>query len=218
MLEKYDLPVKFTEEERNAYAAWGIKKQKVMIPYVIIVLLIDIFSITIGCMQIWDIRSTDSILFHIILDSGWLESVCYVLAVCLTIMILGPLNWLLDRIWKKPEEPRWLRIEISEEGVRVKVLSGTEREEILSSEMYTWGEAEAILDSENNAVLAQKCWMKIGENTIENIYPEENRHPWMDYPKRKVKGIDSVEKLCRILKRYQASLMEKKMERNWKEA
>ena len=30
MTEKYDLPIKFTEEERKAYAAWGIKKEKVM--------------------------------------------------------------------------------------------------------------------------------------------------------------------------------------------
>ena len=40
MLEKYDMPVKFTEEERKAYAAWGNKKRKTMAPYVVIVLLI----------------------------------------------------------------------------------------------------------------------------------------------------------------------------------
>lgn len=28
MTERYELPVLFTEEERNTYAAWGIKKRK----------------------------------------------------------------------------------------------------------------------------------------------------------------------------------------------
>ena len=217
MLEKYDMPVKFTEEERKAYAAWGIKKRKTMAPYVVIVLLIDILSIALGCIQVWSIRNTDSILFHIILDSGWMASACYVLAVCLTIVIVGPLNWVLDRIWKKPEEPRWLQITLTEQGILVNLLSGTERGEILSSERHSWTEAESVLDPGNNSVLVQNCWVQIGENTIENIYPEGYRHPWMDCPNRKVKGIDSVKKLWGILKGYQASLAEQKMEQEWQE-
>ena len=40
MTERYELPVLFTEEERNTYAAWGIKKEKVLMPFAIATVLI----------------------------------------------------------------------------------------------------------------------------------------------------------------------------------
>ena len=32
MYEKYELPIRFTEEQRKKYAEWGIKKGKVLMP------------------------------------------------------------------------------------------------------------------------------------------------------------------------------------------
>ena len=217
MTEKYDLPIKFTEEERKAYAAWGIKKEKVMVPYVIIMIVVFTISIALVIMQVWKIRNTDSILFRVILDSDWMVNGCYTLAISMAAVILGPLNWFLDRIWKKPDGPKWIRIELREEGFSVKLLSGIEREEILAWERRNWQEAEEVMNPEDNTVLVQNCRMLIGENTIDSIYPEGKRHPWMDYPNRKVKGIDSVKKLCGILKGYQASIAERRLEQEWYE-
>ena len=44
MTERYELPVLFTEEERNAYAAWGIKKEKVLMPFAIATVLIYVVT------------------------------------------------------------------------------------------------------------------------------------------------------------------------------
>ena len=40
MTENYELPVLFTEEERKAYASWGIKKEKLLMPLAIATILI----------------------------------------------------------------------------------------------------------------------------------------------------------------------------------
>ena len=40
MTESYELQVLFTEEERNTYADWGIKKEKVLMPFAIATVLI----------------------------------------------------------------------------------------------------------------------------------------------------------------------------------
>ena len=46
MTERYELPVLFTEEERNTYAAWGIKKEKVLMPCAIATVLIYVVTVS----------------------------------------------------------------------------------------------------------------------------------------------------------------------------
>ena len=36
MTESYELPVLFTDDECKAYAAWGMKKEKVLMPFALI--------------------------------------------------------------------------------------------------------------------------------------------------------------------------------------
>lgn len=45
MTENYYLPVLFTEEKRRRYAEWGIKKEKFLLPFVIITILIDLIVV-----------------------------------------------------------------------------------------------------------------------------------------------------------------------------
>ena len=40
MTESYELPVLFTDDECKAYAAWGMKKEKVLMPFALITMLI----------------------------------------------------------------------------------------------------------------------------------------------------------------------------------
>ena len=37
MTESYELPVLFTDDECKAYAAWGMKKEKVLMPFALII-------------------------------------------------------------------------------------------------------------------------------------------------------------------------------------
>ena len=74
-----------------------------------------------------------------------------------------------------------------------------------------------ILNPADNTICYQKKWYRIGENTIENIYPPEKQHPWMDHPENKASGIIDVQRLMDILKGYEASLKAARKECEWME-
>ena len=42
--ETYHLPILYTEDERSSYAAWGIKKEKLLLPFAVATILIDAFG------------------------------------------------------------------------------------------------------------------------------------------------------------------------------
>lgn len=214
-MEDYELPVKFTEEERAAYAVWGIKKEKVLVPFGIAAAFIYLLAAVCIVTRVWGVRKEDHLWFQIIVQSGWMEELCYILAVIMTILILGPLNRILDRIWKKPAEPEWLRIKLLGDSVRVSKLQGIESNRISAEETHLLSELPALLDADKNAICFQGKWIKIGENTIENIYPPGKQHSWMDCPKQKASGISSVKRVCDILKGYEASLEETRREQEW---
>lgn len=214
-MENYELPVKFTEEERATYAAWGIKKEKILVPFSIAVVIIYLLVAVCIVARVWGVRQQDHLLFQVILQSGWMEEACYVLAVIVTILVLGPLNWILDRIWKKPAEPEWLRIAPVGDSVRVSKLPEIASSRILAEETHLLSDLPAFLDVDKNAICFQGKWIRIGENTIESIYPPGKQHSWMDCPNRKASGISDVKKVWNILKGYEASLEEKRREQEW---
>ena len=76
-------------------------------------------------------------------------------------------------------------------------------------------ESIAFLNMEENAIYYQKKWWKIGENTIETIYPPGKQHPWMDHPENKAGGITEVKRLSDILKGYEASWEAARKEQEW---
>ena len=45
MYEKYELPIRFTEEQRKKYAEWGIKKGKVLMPMAAVTIGIDLLTV-----------------------------------------------------------------------------------------------------------------------------------------------------------------------------
>ena len=66
MYEKYELPIKFTEEQREKYAEWGIKKEKVLMPMAAVTILIDLLTVLWVVGRVWLIRESDPIWFQII--------------------------------------------------------------------------------------------------------------------------------------------------------
>lgn len=100
MTERYELPVLFTEEERNTYAAWGIKKEKVLMPFAIATVLIYVVTAAFVVMKVWGVRDSDHVLFQMLVLGDWIPELTGVLAVLMTILLLGPLNFILDKIWK----------------------------------------------------------------------------------------------------------------------
>ena len=53
MTESYELQVLFTEEERNTYADWGIKKEKVLMPFAIATVLIYVVTAAFVSSSCW---------------------------------------------------------------------------------------------------------------------------------------------------------------------
>ena len=54
MTESYELPVLFTDDECKAYAAWGMKKEKVLMPFALITILIYMVATVLVVMKSWE--------------------------------------------------------------------------------------------------------------------------------------------------------------------
>ena len=139
----------------------------------------------------------------------------------MTILLLGPLNYILDRVWKRPAEPMTLIVEPGGTNVKIrKAQTGREenpknRKMATETESYPLAQLFAFLNPKDNTICYQKKWYIIGENTIENIYPAKYRHPWMDHPENKASAITDVQRLTDILKGYEASLEAARKEQEW---
>ena len=215
MTESYELPVLFTEEERKAYAAWGMKKEKVLIPFAVITILIYLAAAVLVVRKVWGVRESDHLLFQMLVLGDWIPELTGALAVLMTILLLGPLNFILDKVWKKPAEPLWLRVEPEGGTVKVAVRGGREGDPRAPAEIHPLTELPEFLNPADNTICYRKKWYRIGENTIENIYPPQKRHPWMDHPENKASGITGVQRLTEILKGYEASLEAARKEQEW---
>ncbi len=217
MTERYELPVLFTEQERRNYAAWGMKKEKVLMPFAIVTVLIYAVTAAFVVMKVWGVRDSDHVLFQILVLGDWIPELTGALAVFMTILLLGPLNFILDKLWKKPAEPVMLIVEPEGTNVKLRLGSGNDRTQNpkAAAEIHPLSDLSDFLNPRDNTVYYQRKWYKIGENTIENIYPPEKRHPWMDHPENKARGIVSVQRIQDILKGYEASLEAARKEQEW---
>ena len=217
MTESYELPVLFTDDECKAYAAWGMKKEKVLMPFALITILIYMVATVLVVMKVWGVRESDHLLFQMLLWGDWIPELTGALAVFMTILLLGPLNFILDKLWKKPAEPMWLCVVPEGGTVKVTAVRGLEGNPRTPAETYPLTELETFLNPADNTICYQKKWYRIGENTIENIYPPEKQHPWMDHPENKASGIIDGQRLMEILKGYEASLKAARKECEWME-
>lgn len=217
MAESYEIPILFTEQQREAYAAWGIKKEKVLLPFAAVTVLIDIAAIIFVAIKVWGIRESDHLMFQILVQSEWFGMIADFLAIGMTVLLLGPINYLLDKIWKKPQDPLWLWVTLDKTVVKVSSGSGKADADNVMTEAYPLGETATFLNAADNAIYYDGKWRPVGVNTIESIYPPGKQHPWMDHPDNKAKGISSVARLCDIMKGYEASLKAAQKEREWQQ-
>ena len=70
-------------------------------------------------MKVWGVRESDHLLFQMLLWGDWIPELTGALAVFMTILLLGPLNFILKKLWKKPAEP--YDADRSTEGTNVKI-------------------------------------------------------------------------------------------------
>ena len=91
MYEKYELPIRFTEEQRKKYAEWGIKKGKVLMPMAAVTIGIDLLTVLWVVGRVWLIRESDPIWFQIICQNDGIGEISSTIAIILTFLILKPI-------------------------------------------------------------------------------------------------------------------------------
>lgn len=213
MSECYHLPVLFTDEERSRYASWGIKKGKAETPVFILTALIDIAVIVNLIISIVSFLQNHTG-FHSFL---WIKSdtfadIMYTAALILTLLIVKPIDWFLDFIFRKPQEPRMLHLQPISEGMQYTLCR---KKDVLDTGLITWDEWKSSVDPYANQIWIKGECFPIGCNTIESIYPPEHQKRWMDYPSEKVTTTTDLKKIVKNTEGYLSSLLEKQKEAEW---
>lgn len=213
MTEYYNLPVRFTEEERSRYAAWGMKKEKLLRPYAVIAILIDLVIMACTALYILGLaRREGGVYANLVATGAWISAAGETAVAILIFLTIKPVDMLCDKIFKKPQDSRMLRLEPNVLGMEYKLFQG---KKVLSSGILLWDEWEEAVDPENNQIWIPDQWLSIGANTIETIYPEKKQHSWMDRPPEKIVGTIKLSEIQRHMRGYLASLEEQKREEEW---
>ena len=91
--ETYHLPVLYTEDERSSYAVWGIKKEKLLLPFAVVTIIIDAFVLCATVVYLFVVqRQTPAFSVWISCWGGLVGDVSYGVALVLTVLILKPLD------------------------------------------------------------------------------------------------------------------------------
>lgn len=213
MPEYYNLPVLYNEEERAQYAVWGMKKNKVSFLYTISMLISMAIVMTITFLYYMNVGRRDGQFYVFINTVGPLvNNVAYAAILILWAMLFKPIDWILDWIWKRPDEPRMLRLEPSIQGVRYTL---SRKKEVLSEGILSWDQWDSAVLAQTNQILIDGEWLNIGKNSVKSIYPPHHRHPFMDHPAEKIVGPIDLKTVQRNLDGYLASLEEQKREAEW---
>lgn len=212
-MEKYYLPVLFTEDEQKRYAEWGIKKEKFLVPFAIITIVIDVIAVLGTVIFFLGVRRSEPYFSSwMITWSGVIGDVVSWLAIVLTMLILKPLDLILDKIYKKPEEPKTLCLSPNEKGVEYTLIQSGN---VIIDGIMTWNEWKSSVSFDTNEIYIAGEDLRIGTNTIETIYPKEKQHKWMDRPSQKMVTTISLKKISKNFEGYLASLEEKRKEEEW---
>lgn len=213
MEEKYYLPVLFTEEERIKYAEWGMKKEKVLVPYAIITIFLDLFVVIGTVIYMFWVREKEPY-FSVYLSAfgELILKISNVIILLMTVMILKPMDLLLNFLFRKPSGPKMLCLTPMELGIHYVLIQ--DKNTLVEGDL-DWSEWENVIAPETNEICIEGEVLRIGANTIETIYPEGKRRSWMNRPDESIKNSIKLKKISQNFKGYLASLEERKKEETW---
>ena len=143
---------------------------------------------------------------------GIITEVAYGTAIVLTILVIKPLDLILDKILKKPKDPKMLCLIPTVQGVIYMVSQG---KHLLFEGTLDWDAWESSVSVETNEIWIKGMALRIGANTIESIYPKDKQHLWMDRPEEKIRNSLDVGTILKNFEGYRASLEEQKKEEEW---
>lgn len=212
MAEIYRLPVRFTEEERARYAAWGIKKEKTMGPFAVLLAAIDIFTLVVTFLMIFGLLDLSEASLFLRYNTAFIASCQNLAFVILSLLIYRPLDILCDKILKRPQDPRVLQLQPTPVGMQYQLL---QKKTVLRSGLLSWSDWNAAIISETNQIWIEKECLTICANTIQTIYPSNHQHTWMERPTPELSGPLELKTIQKNMEGYLASLEEQKREAEW---
>lgn len=222
VVEVYDLPVKFTEEEREYYANWGIKRQKLLIPLFVISGIVIGITISFFVIKLVGLYHTDywrykSFIWSVNIWGPIAGIVITVILVCVNML----LNFGFDCIHKKPNFLKKVQILIEDNNgmsqlpSNIKMVLWKNKKQMEQQEIAL-DSLDTYFDVEDNCIFLNDNRYEIGANTIESIYPQEMHHKrWLEQPDCRAGAILRVERMKDILEDYKAALAVKEKEQTW---
>lgn len=213
MKESYNLPVRYTEEERTRYAAWGIKKRKIIRPFTIFIFTIDFLVITVATIYLLK-NSYHLPYFKAYNNSNNKQMVVFYCAgfIILSLLILKVVNILFATLLKKPKNPRMLRLEPCVLGVQYQLFQ--DKKTVCCGTM-PWSQWETVIYPETNQIWIEDQCLTIGANTIASIYPKAHQQPWMEHPSERIVGFIDLAQVQKNIEGYRAYLTEQQKEFDW---
>lgn len=215
MKEYYNLPVLYTEEERQRYVKWGIKKTKAQIPLMVLMIAQDTLVIvsTIVYLFWMVVLDKDSVPYgSIVFFNTFASKAAWLFSMIFSFLVIKPLDALIDFLLHKPEDPMMLRLEPAVDGVEYTLLRG---KKTLRKGILSWQEWRTAVNPQTNEIFIERQRLKIGENNRKSIYPPHLQRPWLDQPAEKIVGTIRLGTIQKNMEGYLASLEEQKREAQW---
>jgi hypothetical protein len=222
-MERYILPVKFTEEERQHYAFWGLKKRKLLLPMVIVfavLLLISVAAQVLGYIRLYRI---DYWLFRHELSGAAGDGTSFIgyfsTAAMLVIfgLIVKVTDVIFDLIHKAPDFVRHLTITMDPEA-RTAVIEVIRKKIVEKRIQIDICDLPDLLNTETNSITADNAVYPIGNNTVKNIYPGERHAEGLEHPPILPRSIDEVSKMNEIVDGIMAAIQVKQKEMQWEKS
>ncbi len=215
MIETYDLPILFSEEERRRYAQWGIKREKFATPLMVLVLVLDLVLV-VGTLLylIGFLKQMPGLFLFLTRQTPFFTLVGNALFVVVSLFVYKPLELLFDLLHGRPDDPRTLRLVPRPRGMNYQLLL---KKKELARGSIPWNEWDRFVKAKENQILIEGEWLTIGANTRENIYPKNQQRPWLEVPGEKIVTPIELGRIRRNMDGYLASLEEKEKEKAWAE-
>ena len=151
--ETYHLPILYTEDEAQQLRRVGHKKENCCCRSPFTTILIDAFVLCATVVYLFvKQRQTPAFSVWISCWGGLVGDVSYGVALVLTVLILKPLDWLLDKIMHRPEEPKMPGVTPKGNG---RLVFPASRYNGTCAGMLTWDAWEAALAVETDEDIAR---------------------------------------------------------------
>lgn len=222
MNEIYNLPIKFTEEERKKYELWGLKEAKfssiTSILIIIIAILITLYkySIVFGFyksdywqykLEIWQLTGQNGSIAKLFTSSFFLDIILIIVCV-----LFSKFMDLIFKVCYKPINQKHIEIKLilTNFKAEIKVL---ENNKILSQETIDLNMLKDNLILENNSIKIKNSTYKIGINNKQNIYAKPEKH--FSEPTLYKNSVSDISHFSNVVTGLINSLEEKQKEAKW---